>query len=68
MKWYATTTYVDIETGEVISKSLKERKYITKKTNSKSEIKEYTNGEKYGIVKHINECERIRQTRLWESD
>lgn len=65
IKWYSTTIYVDVETGEIISKSLKEREYITVKTNKTTELKEYQNGEKYGIIKHTNECRRNRQTTLW---
>lgn len=65
IKWYAVTQYVDIETGEIISKSLKERKYITVKTSKQHEIKEYRNGEKIGIIKHTNECVRNRQGTIW---
>jgi len=37
-KWYSKTIYVDIETGEIISKKLANRDYIILKTEKKNRI------------------------------
>lgn len=61
MKWYTVQEYIDKDTGEIISKSLKEREYIVQK----KEIKYEKSNEIYGIKKIINECEKNRQIRLF---
>lgn len=61
MKWYTVQEYIDKDTGEIISKSLKEREYIVQK----KEIKYEKSNEIYGIKKIINECKKNRQIRLF---
>lgn len=60
-KWITQTEYVDVETGEVLTKSEKERNYYT---TGKSQKKIEENGN-YRIKKYIYECRRNNQTRLW---
>jgi len=61
VKWYTVTEYVDVETGEIITKSEYERNYyatgIIQKTTEKNH--------KYGITKITKECRRNGQTRLF---
>lgn len=69
MKWTAKTEYVDLQTGEVISKSLYEREYYrVRSSKPKYEIKEVIiNNEiiKKGVIKYVTECRRKNQTRIW---
>lgn len=60
-RWITITTYVDVETGEVITKSEYERKYYKVKTNKKTE-----ENEKYRIKKFEHECRETRQGNLWD--
>lgn len=60
-KWITTTEYVDVETGEIITKSNYERNYYLTGKKSKT-IEE---NEKYKIKKYINECRRNGQVRIW---
>lgn len=62
LKWYTVVEYVDIETGELISKSLKERKYYVIRKTKKVEVYEYQG---YGITKWTAECRRNGQQRLF---
>lgn len=60
IKWYTTNEYVDVETGEIITKSKAEREYIiTRKT------KEYKNNGKYNEIKISNECRRDNQLTIF---
>jgi len=61
IKWYTMTEYVDIETGELISKSEYEKNYYKIKNNKKIEITE-----NHGIIKYITECRQHGQKRLFE--
>lgn len=54
MKWQSKTTYVDIDTGEIIDKR-KIKEYIIIKTIRKT--KNYKN-------EYIRECKRTPQTRI----
>lgn len=63
IKWIAITDYVDVDTGEIISKNTYERDYKKIRTTKKIEITEKYN-KKYGINKYITECERNRQQKL----
>lgn len=59
-RWITVSEYVDIETGEIITKSLYEREYIIiRKT------KKYEDSGNYNIAKWVNECRRHGQTKLW---
>ena len=58
-KWYSTSEYIDIETGEIITKKIFEKEYHKLKTTRKIEILE-----NYGIIKYLHECRCTRQTRL----
>ena len=61
IKWYSITEYIDISTGEIISKSEYEReKYITIKIN-----KTYKINKDNGIIKYSRECEKNRQLEIW---
>lgn len=60
LKWYGMSEYVDVHTGEIISKAEYEREYIKIKTNKKYEV-----NETYGIIRYTIECERNRQTKLF---
>lgn len=63
-KWFSTTTYVDVETGETISKSDYERgNYRKIKTTKSYEFTEKSN-RKYGEIKHTIEIKEHEQTRL----
>lgn len=67
IKWYAQTEWVDTETGEIIA--IKRRsEYKAIKTETKSEIKEYSNGDKYGIRKHTTECIRNERYNYWKDE
>jgi len=59
-KWYTESQYVDIETGEIITKQQYENEYYKVKTNRKIEITD-----NYGIIKYITECRARNQTRLF---
>lgn len=61
IKWYSITEYVDISTGEIISKSEYQReRYITIKIS-----KTYKIDKEYGIIKYRRECEKSRQFEIW---
>ena len=63
-KWLTETEYIDIETGEIISKSCFDRHYyIIKETETKTEYKQIK-GQNYGIKKIKKLCERNRQQRI----
>jgi len=57
-KWYTTTEWVDIETGEIIPKN-KIKEYYKIKTTFKYKIDENS-----GTREYTNECRPIRQTRI----
>lgn len=60
-RWYATSEYVDVDTGEILTRSQFERlDYVKLKTTKKYEI----NGN-IGIIKHQIECEVNRQKKLF---
>jgi hypothetical protein len=58
-KWYTTSEFVDVDTGELINKKEFEKDYHKIQTTRKIEIKE-----DYGIIKYLHECRSTRQTRL----
>lgn len=58
-KWYTTTEWVDIETGEIISKDIAMNEYYVTNKTKKTEL-----NENYGIIKYINECRRRNQQKL----
>ena len=59
-RWVTISEYVDIETGELITKSKYEREYyMIKKT------KKVTENDKYRIITFTNECRPKGQTKLW---
>lgn len=67
-KWYTTIEYIDIDTGEIITKSLAKREYIQLRKTKKIEIiKIIINKEvlKHGNIKYTAECEKNKQTTLW---
>lgn len=60
IKFYSESTYVDIETGEIITKSKFEREYYKIRSNKKTII-----NENHGIIKHTIECRRNGQQKLF---
>jgi hypothetical protein len=58
-KWYTTTEWVDIETGELIPKHVAVREYYIINKTKKTEI-----NENYGILKYTNECRPTKQQRI----
>lgn len=67
-KWYTVVEYIDIETGEIITKSLAKREYkILKKTKNIEILETVINHEikKNGYIKYTAECEKNRQLRLF---
>lgn len=60
-KIYATTEYVDIETGEIINKNIFEKEYIKIKSE-----KQYIHHEKYIEVKWTTIAEKNKQQKLWD--
>ncbi len=60
-RWFTETRYVDIETGEALSKSRVEREYWVKKGSSHTTQDCGT----YLLKIHTNEYERNKQTRLF---
>jgi hypothetical protein len=54
------TEYVDIETGEIITKEKFLKEYYKVNLTKKTEI----NGN-YGTIKYTNECRSTRQTRCF---
>lgn len=62
-KWFTEIVYVDIETGEIITKSLAEREYY--ETGKKSQ--ETITNEKYNIKRYTKECRKHGRLRLFES-
>lgn len=62
--WLTETEYIDIETGEIISRSYFDRhNFIVKETETKTEFKTIKN-QNYGIKKIRKYCERSRQQKL----
>lgn len=59
-KWVTVAIYVDIETGEIITKGVKEKSYIKIRSTVKIERNEH-----YAIRKFTIECERNRQQSLF---
>ncbi len=59
VKWFSETRWVDLETGEALSKSRVEREYY-KVNASKTTVD--CGG--YILKIHTNECRRTNQTRL----
>lgn len=59
LKWFSETTYVDKDTGEIISKSVFQREYIKQHTVTKTELHE-----NYGIIRHTTVASKNRQTKL----
>lgn len=60
-KWNTIVEYVDIETGEIISKSNFERNYYRIRSTKSTEIKEVKISNEilnYGYVKYTSECRR----------
>ncbi len=67
LKWRTQTEYVDLETGEVISKSRYERGYhkiMTETITSKIEVLISGKYERYGIKKCTIQCRPTGQTRI----
>lgn len=69
-KWYSESQYVDVDTGEIITKSEYQQRNLRKLKTSKSyEFKEFKqwNGSitRYGIIKHTIECREHEQYRLF---
>ena len=60
-KWVTIVEYVDIETGEIITKSVFEREYY--KTGKKH--KKYNENEKFRITTLQFECRRKQQLTIW---
>lgn len=66
IKWYSETEIIDTDTGEIITKSQKERgNYRTIKREKKYEISE-KNGIKHGIIKHKQYVREHEQQRLFD--
>lgn len=68
LKWFTIVEYIDIDTGEIITKSLCEREYIRLRKNKKIEIIEKLEKNekiKSGLIKYTYECERNKQLRLF---
>lgn len=59
MNWITITEYVDIETGELITKSKYLREYYKIRTTNIIKQKENTSIKKYTI-----QCRKIRQLKL----
>ncbi len=60
MKWYTETEYVDVETGEMLTKEAAVKDYIIKTT-----IKTVKIDGNNGKIKYQRQCERSRQCRLF---
>lgn len=59
-RWFTESTYVDLATGEVLSKSRYEREdYYTVRTTSAWEDKET-----YNLKKYTHECRKRGQTKI----
>lgn len=58
-KYYTISEYVDIDTGEIISKNQYEREYYKIKTT-----KTYENDESKTIIRYTSECRNRNQTRI----
>lgn len=65
--WTTRTTYIDTETGEIISKEVAERDYIVIKIESK---RKHNNNEynPKGVVERTVKLRRSNQTRIWDTD
>lgn len=61
IKWYTVVERVDLETGEIISKSEAERNYRVKYREIKTE-----NKQTHGIRTITQMCEKDKQIKLWE--
>lgn len=67
-KWTTKMDYIDLETGELITKSEFERNYfaVRKTKIIEFQIKIIKNEKvKYGIIKHNIECRRTGQQKLF---
>ena len=58
-KWYTTTEWVDIETGELIAKNVALKEYYIINKTKKTEL-----NENYKIIKYTNECRNRNQRKL----
>lgn len=68
-KWRSISEYVDLETGEIITKNVFEKSYYKVRSSKKTIIEEVIiNQEKlnYGTIKHTTECRRRNQRSLFE--
>lgn len=66
IKWFTATQIVDVETGEILTKSMYERRRmrIINKTKS-DEFKTSSRGEKYAIRTWTWECKEHEQLTLF---
>jgi len=62
LKWFTAVEYVDVETGEIITKSEKERNYYVVGNETRTEI---NNEKKYGIKYIRKNCRRNGQQKLF---
>lgn len=60
IKWRATSTYIDIDTGEIITKEECNLNYIIKNKKKKSYVYKTT-----GTIKITVECQRTKQFKLF---
>lgn len=56
-KWSSKSTYVDVETGEILNKKKVTESYVIIKT-----IKYYKNDKR---IEYIRQCKETRQQKLW---
>lgn len=59
INWHSQIIYVDLETGEVISKEDAIREYIIKRTKKETHVYKTT-----GTIKYTNECWRSPQLKI----
>lgn len=67
-KWITISEYVDLLTGEIITKSKYEREYYKIRSSKKIEIKETIikrEVKTYGYVKYTTECRKKQQLQLF---
>lgn len=60
LKWTSTSQYVDVDTGEILTKKEVKENYKVIKT-----IKKIEHGTEYGYIKYTNECRKSTQGKLW---
>lgn len=65
-KWTSTTQYVDLETGEVLTKKIATRDYKT--INITKKVKVYGNNTNHacGYITWIHECRPTKQGKLFK--